>query len=102
MSQPAQTKQDIEMALPQTNNKRQYEAIEGKGGRGKGKGNGFQIRVIGQKHDGVATDHMIPVTPEMTIEQLKAVLLEPISNDYQFEPGFYRGQREVMSEQITM
>jgi len=38
----------------------------------------------------------------MTLAQLKEVLLEPIRHEYQFEPGFYRGQQEVMSEQITM
>ena len=104
MTQPAQEKADTVMAPPPTLKRLSSElgASESKGGRGTGKGKGFQIRVIGQKHDGIVTNTMIDVTLGMTLEQLKAVLLEPISNDYQFERGFYRGQNEVMSDQITM
>ncbi len=79
---------------------REKEATDSRSGRGKGKGTGFQIRVIGRRHDEDASEILVHVTTEMTLAQLKAVL--PISNEYQFEPGFYRGPQEVMSEQLTM
>ena len=76
-TQTAQEKADIEMAPPPT--LKRLSSVQGasvvNGGRGKGRGIGFQIRVIGQKHDGIASDDMIPVTPGMTLAQLKAVLL---------------------------
>ena len=103
-TQPAQEKEDTEMAAPPTLKRPSsvQGAPEGKGGRGKGKAKGFMIRVIGQKHDGLVSDDLVPVTLGMTLAQLKSVLLEPIRSEYHFEPGLYRGQREVLSEQITI
>jgi len=95
---------DIEMT-PSSTLKRSLQVKEtpvAKAGKGKGRGSGFQIRVTGRTHDGDLPVNIVDVTSGMTLAQLKEVLLEPISHEYQFEPGFYRGQQEVMSEQITM
>ena len=78
------------------------------GGKGEGKSPiihpiiEFQIHIIGRKHDAIDTESWVYVTAGMTLAQLKERMIGPLRNEYQFDPGHYRGQHEMLMEHITV